>query len=182
MIDKKMRQIVKKLILLLVLSTLYGVDGMAGSPSYESAYTSIDADDCRTVIEEEISITQYCKSFANIEVEVLGDDLRQSITLKRNGISYPLEYWRKISTAWSLLGKKIEWRYPKGQADNPIAMIARFNVSEDLDNPDKMTSYLVVSKISRDIICPVGKIRPQAKQNRLAREMAERSDKMRCIE
>ena len=174
-----MRFKINKLILLLASSTLYS---MAGSALYQSAYTSIDEKDCHTISTHDLGATQLCKSFAQIDVKVIESDLRQTITLERNGTPYPLEFWRKVSSSWSLLGKKIEWRYPKGQASNPIAMIARFKVSENPDNADDMTSYLVVSKISKDEICPVGKIRPQADQNRLAREMADRSAQMKCVE
>ena len=44
-----------------------------------------------------------------------------------------------------------------------------------------MTSYLVVSKITPDNICIVGKIPPQAKQNQLARDMAQRAQNMDCL-
>jgi len=45
----------------------------------------------------------------------------------------------------------------------------------------KMTAYLVVSKITKDEICVVGKIPPQPQQNELAREMAEIAITMACI-
>jgi hypothetical protein len=154
---------------------------MAGSSLYESAYTSIDEKDCHTISTHDLGATQLCKSFAKIDVKVIESDLRQTITLERNGTPYPLELWRTVSSAWSLLGKKIEWRYPKNHAKQPIAMIVRFKVSENPDNADDMTSYLVVSKITQDQVCVVGKIPPQANQNQLARDMADRSAGMRCI-
>jgi hypothetical protein len=148
---------------------------------YESSYTSIKENQCRTISTDELGSTQQCKSFANINVQVIDSDLRQSITLYRRGNLYPLNFFAKVSSHWSMLGDKIEWRYRKNDKAHPIAMIVRFKVSEDLNNPNKMTSYLVVSKISPDNICVVGKIPPQANQNQLARNMAQRAQNMDCL-
>ena len=148
---------------------------------YESSYTSIKADRCRTISTDEIGSRQECRSFADIRVEVIDNDLRQDITLYRGRDRYPLNFFGKISSQWSMLGEKIEWRYRKNDRAHPFAMIVRFKVSEDLNRPEKMTSYLLVSKITPDTICVVGKIPPQAGQNQRAREMARRARHMKCL-
>ncbi len=162
-----------------------GVVAIGGSTlwagEYESSYTSIKANQCRTISTDELGSIQKCKSFANINVQVIDSDLRQSITLYRGGNLYPLNFFIKVSSHWSMLGGKIEWRYEKNDIAHPIAMIARFKVSEDPNDPNKMTSYLVISKITPDNICVVGKIPPQANQNQLAREMAQRAQNMDCL-
>ena len=148
---------------------------------YDSIYTSIKENHCRTILTDELGSTQECRSFANINVQVIDSDLRQSITLLRRGNLYPLNFFVKVSSRWSMLGDKIEWRYRKNDRTHPIAMIVRFKVSENPNNPNKITSYLVVSKITPDNICVVGKIPPQANQNQLARNMAERAQNMDCL-
>ena len=77
---------------------------------YDSTYTSIKANQCRTISTDELGSTQACRSFANINVRVIDSDLRQSITLIRGGNLYPLDFFIKVSSHWSLLGDKIEWR------------------------------------------------------------------------
>ena len=140
---------------------------------YESSYTSIKEKQCCTISTDEPGSTQKCKSFANINIHVIDSDPRQSISLLREGNLYPLNFFIKISSHWSMLGDKIEWRYRKSDTAHPIAMIVRFNISEDLNNSNKMTSYLIASKITPNNICVVGKIALQANQNQLAREMAQ---------
>jgi hypothetical protein len=164
----------------MIIGTIIGVSTLwAGE--YESSYTSIKENQCHTILADELGSIQECKSFANINVQVIDRDLRQSIILLREGNCYPLNFFAKVSSRWSILGDKIEWRYRKSDKAHPIAMIVRFKVSENLNDPDKMTSYLVVSKIGSDNICVVGKIPPQANQNQLARNMAQRAQNMDCL-
>jgi len=165
---------------IIIISSVIGVSTLCAG-GYESTYTSIKENQCHTISTDGLGSTQECNSFANINVQVIDSDLRQSITLLREGDLYPLNFFIKVSSRWSLLGDKIEWRYKKSDTGHPIALIVRFNVSEDLNNPDKMTSYLVVSKITPDNICVVGKIPPLTNQNQLARNMAEIAQDMDCL-
>ena len=71
---------------------------------YDSQYTSIEPSSCHTLSSDEFSSTQSCPQFGNIHVKVLEGDIRQSITLIRNGKDYPLDFWRTVSPAFSSLG------------------------------------------------------------------------------
>ena len=60
-------------------------------------------------------------------------------------------------------------------------MIVRLDVNDDPDDLDKITSYLIVSKITPNNICIVGKIFPQPKQNELARAMLDAKEELPCL-
>ena len=170
--------------LLLILLSLQLTPGVRADPPCVSSYTPLSETSCRTIDIDEtgISTRQQCPGFGNYGVIVIETDLRQSITLTRGTREYPLAFWRTVSPAWSTLGNLAEWRHTHSDPGNPVAMIVRLNVSENPANPDVMTSWLVVSKISETGICVVGKIPPAKgrEQNRLAREMADNAASLPC--
>ncbi len=165
----------------LIIISLFFTSILANAAGFDSSYTSIESRHCRTLEADSMGSMQSCPVFEGIKVKVIEGDLRQSITLISKGKEYPLDFWRTVSPAFSLLGNKIEWRYTKGKAKKLKGMIVRFNASEDIDNPKKITSYLVITKMNANNICVVGKIAPQRQQNQKARRMLERSGKMPCL-
>ena len=152
---------------------------------YDSSYSPIDEASCTTLFVDQhgISSTQRCPAFGSWGVIVQEGDLRQSITLERDGKAWPLDFWRTVSPAWSYLGKVIEWRHERGNPGNPVAMIVRLDVSENPVEPDRTTSYLVVSRIGESAVCVVGRIAPQkdGSQNLKAREMADFAAALPCL-
>lgn len=163
--------------------------GLQAAAGYDSTYTSIRSDDCtfsRHYGNSEIGYIsggeQRCPAFRKIGVTVQEDDLRQSITLRMKGIDYPLNFWTHVTHGFSSLGNLIEWRHEKGQPDQLAGMIVRLNASEHED-PEKTTSYLVVSKVTPQAVCVVGKIAPQVRENQnvKARAMAEQAAQLPCL-
>ena len=148
---------------------------------YESSYTSIAQKDCQTLESDNLGSIQNCESFAGMKVTVIEGDIRQSITLTRDDKKYELNFWNTISYGFSSLGLELEWRYKRNQFDNPIGMIVRLEVNEDDEDMEKVTSYLVVSKISEKEICMVGKVSPRKNQHESARIMLEKSAEMSCL-
>ncbi len=149
---------------------------------YESQYTNIDIDkDCTTtkIYEQGMGGEFNCGKFANLNIEVIADDLRHTIDLVRDGKRYKLNFVNAITTHFTELGKKIEWRYVKGLETSPTAMIVRLYVDEGALSKD--SSYLIVSKITNNIICVVKKIAAQNNQNELAREIADKASTLSCI-
>ncbi len=63
----------------------------------------------------------------------------------------------------------------------PIALIVRFNASEDPGNPNKQSSYLAVSKIGADGVCVTAKIPPGAGANDEARKAADEASTKPCL-
>jgi hypothetical protein len=60
-------------------------------------------------------------------------------------------------------------------------LIVRFNASEDPEQPDKLTSYLAVSKITSDAVCVTAKIQPGASANENARRAADEAAAKPCL-
>ncbi len=164
-----------------IVASLLFVALPACAANFDSSYTSIKETDCKTLTSSEIESIQACQKFADIQVMAVEGGLRQSLILKRGGKEYPLNFWNTVTSNPSILGSKIEWRHEKGKPTNIVGIITRLNVSENTANPDKKTSYLVVSKLTVDEVCVVGKIPTQANQNQKARIMVEKSANMPCV-
>ena len=148
--------------------------------TFQSTYTSIDNKDCTTLSSTNFGGSFSCEAYGNIKVEVVEEDLRQSITLIRNKKRYPLELWSSVSSSFSFLGNKIEWRFSKKSKSKPTAMITRYNVSVG-EYLEQTNSYLAVVKITNNEMCVVGKVKPQREQNILAREMADKAESLTCV-
>jgi hypothetical protein len=146
-----------------------------------SSYTSIDQKDCITLDSDNMGSLQECESFLDIGVKVIEGDIRQSIILTRNKKEYDLAFWSTVSPAFSSLGLKVEWRHEQGKPENLQGVIVRFEASDDYENLDKVSSYLVVSKIAKDEICVVAKIAPQKEQNEIAREILDSTEVLPCL-
>lgn len=148
---------------------------------YTSAYTSIDQQDCVTLDSDNVGSIQECESFSGIGVKVIEGDLRQSIILTRNEQEYDLDFTSLISTAFSSLGLKLEWRHELSNPKNLKGMIVRFEVSDDYEDLEHVSSYLVVSKITKEEICVVAKVLPQQKQNEIARDILDKGESLPCL-
>ena len=151
------------------------------SEKYTSTYTSIDEKDCMTLDSDDLGSIQECEPFGNIGVKVIEGDTRQGITLTHQNREYILNFQSIVKVGFSTLGSKLEWRYEKGKPKTVKGMIVRLDVNEDPENLDKITSYLIVSKITADNICVVGKILPQLNQEELARAMLDAKEELPCL-
>ncbi len=159
----------------------YAGEGEFNRVKYTSSYTSIDEKDCMTLDSDDLGSIQECEPFGDIGVRVVEGDIRQSITLTRQNREYILNFQSIVGTGLSTLGTQIEWRHEKGKSENVKGMIVRLDVNEDPEDLDKITSYLVVSKITPKDICIVGKILPQSNQNELARAMLDVKEELPCL-
>ena len=151
------------------------------SSLYTSTYTSINQKDCVTLDSDNMGSIQECESFADIGVKVIEGDIRQSIILTRHEKEYDLAFWATVSSAFSSLGLKIEWRHELRQVKHVKGMIVRFEANDDYENLDKSSSYLLVSKITNDNMCVVAKVAPQENQNEIARKMLDSEDELPCL-
>ncbi len=155
---------------------------LAYAPAAESVYTDIAAARCKTVEahEEGASSVQKCAGVGGYELLVEDDDSRQSVTVvSPDGKRHPLNYWQVITTGFSSLGEKAEWRVEKkGGKVRPYALIVRVNASENPEKPDEKTSYLAVAKITSDAVCVTDKV----KTNEAARQAADASADKPCLE
>jgi hypothetical protein len=153
----------------------------AYAPPAESVYTDLAPARCKTVEthEETGGSVQKCPGVGGYELLVEDDDSRQSVTVVGpDGKRHPLNYWQVITSAFSSLGEKAEWRVEKkGGKASPYALIVRVNASENPENPGQKTSYLAVAKITGDAVCVTDKV----KTNEEARQAADASAGKPCL-
>lgn len=150
-----------------------------------SVYTALDVANCKTLESSEEGGGWYkgrCKGISGYDLLLMEGDLRQTIiVVDPKKKEHPLELWNTVSHGFSSVGDKAEWRIQKqGSKSVPIALIVRFNVSENPERPEKNTSYLVVSKITATTSCVTDVIKPQANANELARKLADQAVKKAC--
>lgn len=151
-----------------------------------SVYTSLAGRECKTISthEEGAQSTQRCPGVGGYSLLVEDFDSRMSVTVVApGGKRYDLKYWQVVSTGFSSVGDKAEWRV-KGQGKRavPVALIVRVNVSEDGAHPEKTTSYLTVAKITPGQVCVTDRIDPGANANEQARNAADTAASRPCIE
>ena len=68
----------------------------------------------------------------------------------------------------------------ENEEQKPFALIVRLNVSEDVEDTSKTTSYLIVSKITKDFACVTDVVKPSKDQNVQARKLADSSSQRAC--
>lgn len=150
-------------------------------PAFESVYTDITPARCKTVetSEEGSGSVQKCPGVAGYGLLVEDDDSRQSVTVvSPDGKKHPLDYWQVITSAFSSLGEKAEWRVEKkGGQVRPFALIVRVYASENPEKPDQKTAYLAVAKITEKDVCVTDKV----KTNEEARRAADASAGKPCL-
>ena len=147
-----------------------------------SVYTPLGDKQCRTIKSHEAGDDGFearCRGTAGYTLLLSEGDLRQNITvITPKGTKHSLDLWSVVSGGFSSLGPKAEWRMMKSV---PVALILRYNASEDPEKPDKLTSYLAVAKITPTEICVVEKILPGPTANEDARRAADASSTKSCL-
>lgn len=146
----------------------------------KSVYTDLDDTKCKTVEptdDEGGSYSGICPGTAGYKLNLLEGDLRQSITvIDPKAKKHELRFWEFFG-AFSAVGPKAEWRM-KGKT--PVALIVRLNVSEDVEDSSKLTSYLIVAKITSTMACVTDIIKPSKTQNADARKAADKAANVAC--
>lgn len=157
----------------------------AAADGIDSVYTDIAGAACAIIAvdEEAGAMTQRCPGIAGYALLVEDDDARMSITVVApNGEQHPLDFWQVVTTAFSTLGEKAEWRVKRQNGEVvPIALIVRVNANEGGD-PDVTTSYLAVAKITPQAACVTDRIAPAADMNLQARLAADAATEKPCLE
>jgi hypothetical protein len=161
-------------LVLLVLPTLVFAQG----PTPHSIYTSVAENKCRTLKSSTAEAGDYlgrCAGTAGYTLLLSEGDLRQNLTVVTpHKKEYSLDLWSIVSSGFSSVRSTVEWRILNS---TPVALILRYDASEDPEKPDKKTSYLVVTKITTNEICVTDKISPGSKANEEARRLAEAASK-----
>jgi hypothetical protein len=146
--------------------------------------TSLRADDCTTLsVDEEGSggSTQRCPGTAGYTLLALDGDARMSITvLDPSGTEHPLEFWTTITGGFSSLGDEAEWRVSgEGASAVPVALIVPLNANEHPDDPERLTRYRVVAKITPAETCVTHRL-PASTLDAEVRRLADASAAEPC--
>ncbi|HEX2269671.1 MAG TPA: hypothetical protein VHH35_09055, partial [Pyrinomonadaceae bacterium] len=95
-----------------------------------SVYTPLAEKQCRTIKSTDAEGGEYegrCRGVAGYTLIVTEGDLRQNVTVVTpKGAKHSLELWDVISSAFSSVGPKAEWRMAKQNGKlTPVALIIR---------------------------------------------------------
>jgi hypothetical protein len=168
--------------LLLCLIATLACAATAAAQSNRSVYTSIGDKQCRQIKSHEAGDDGFearCRGAAGYNLLLSEGDLRQNIVVVTpKGVEHSLELWSVVSSGFSSVGPKAEWRLAGAK---PVALILRYNTSEDAEAPNKNTSYLAVAKITATEICVTDKISPGPTANEDARRAADAAPTKPCL-
>jgi hypothetical protein len=175
---------VRGLITISILSWALSLN--ASATSIDSIYTDLSPGRCKTIKagQDGGGSVQKCAGVAGYSLLVEDGDVRQSITVVApDGKRHPLNYWQVITTAFSTVGDKAEWRVEQeGGKARPIALIVRVRAQENPDQLEQVTSYLAVAKITAEKICVTDRVKGAATANEEARRAADTSAGKPCLE
>jgi len=152
--------------------------------SNRSVYTSLDEKQCQTIKSADAGdYVGRCRGVAGYTLLVSEGDLRQNVTIiTPTGSKHSLDLWDVISSGFSSVGPKAEWRLTMQNGKlAPAALILRYNASEDPAQPNKLSSYLAVTKITPTEICVTDKIVPGRRANDDARRAADSATTKPCL-
>ncbi len=158
----------------------------AAAQTNRSVYTPIGDKQCRTIKSHEAGDEGFearCRGPAGYTLLLSEGDLRQNIVVVTpKGKEHSLELWSVVSSGFSSVGPKVEWRIAtQNKKSVPVALILRYNANEDATQPNKLLSYLVVTKITSTEICVTDKIAPGPTANEDARRAADASSTKSCL-
>jgi hypothetical protein len=149
------------------------IAAVAASGQFKSVYTPLSDTKCKTLEsnpDEGGSYVGECEGAGGYKLHVIEGDLRQTVNVIAPGNKkFELRLWDHFG-GFSAVGPRAEWRV---KGDTPVALIIRFNVSENVEDASKTTSYLLVSKISVNEACVTAVVNPGKRQNIEARALAD---------
>jgi hypothetical protein len=167
----------------LLALTFLTATAAGAAEKFESHYTSVAVDACRTVDEAKPGEGEWhiwsCKGLGGLVVVRAEADLREIISV---GLSVEAAREEPAAKTWfgpfNVAGDTIEWRRVSG-AKAPFAIIQRWTVS-DSENPDsdgspKPFELLIVTRLPPGPVCHVALVdaRENSDHNSLARVAAD---------
>jgi hypothetical protein len=161
-----------------------GDSAAAAGQEIRAVRTSLKDTDCETVsVDEEAGgSTQRCPGTAGYRLLALDGDARMSITVvDPSGGEHPLEFWTSVTGGFSSLGDEAEWRVRgAGASAVPVALIVPLKANEDPEDPERVTAYRVVAKVTPAETCVTHRL-PAATSDAETRRLADASATQPCL-
>lgn len=171
----------QRLVKILAFGLVSGVS-ISQAATLTSVYTDLTDKACKTLESDSSGSGWYkgqCQGINGYKLILTEADIRQSIdVITPKGKSFPLDLINNVSLHFSTVGKKAEWRIAANK--QPVALILRYNANEDAADPAKVTSYLVVSKVTDKLVCITDIVKPQPNANEIARQLADQAPAKAC--
>ena len=171
----------QRLVKILAFGLVSGVS-ISQAATLTSIYTDLTDKACKTLESDSSGSGWYkgqCQGINGYKLILTEADIRQSIdVITPKGKSFPLDLINNVSLHFSTVGKKAEWRIAANK--QPVALILRYNANEDAADPAKVTSYLVVSKVTDKLVCITDIVKPQPNANEIARQLADQAPTKVC--
>ena len=171
----------QRLVKILAFGLVSGVS-ISQAATLTSVYTDLTDKACKTLESDSSGSGWYkgqCQGINGYKLILTEADIRQSIdVITPKGKSFPLDLINNVSLHFSTVGKKAEWRIAANK--QPVALILRYNANEDAADPAKVTSYLVVTKVTDKLVCITDIVKPQPKANEIARQLADQAPAKTC--
>ena len=171
----------QRLVKILAFGLVSGVS-ISQAATLTSVYTDLTDKACKTLESDSSGSGWYkgqCQGINGYKLILTEADIRQSIdVITPKGKSFPLDLINNVSLHFSTVGKKAEWRIAANK--QPVALILRYNAKEDAADPAKVTSYLVVSKVTDKLVCITDIVKPQPNANEIARQLADQAPAKAC--
>ena len=154
----------------------------AAAPQRTSQYTRTDK--CRTIERNEEEggwSVQVCPGLGGYRLRVTEGDLRQNVVVQFPGKGNRRGGERSLALAeatgsggFSSIGETVEWRGSgAGRAFRPDALILRYIVVENPEQPEKPASYLLTVSLANRRPCVTAKVAPGPAQNERAHAIAD---------
>lgn len=171
----------QRLVKILAFGLVSGIS-ISQAATLKSVYTDLTDKACKTLESDSSGSGWYkgqCQGINGYKLILTEADIRQSIdVITPKGKSFPLDLINNVSLHFSTVGKKAEWRIAANK--QPVALILRYNANEDAADPAKVTSYLVVSKVTDKLVCITDIVKPQPNANEIARQLADQAPAKAC--
>ncbi len=171
----------QRLVKILAFGLVSGIS-ISQAATLTSIYTDLTDKACKTLESDSSGSGWYkgqCQGINGYKLILTEADIRQSIdVITPKGKSFPLDLINNVSLHFSTVGKKAEWRIAANK--QPVALILRYNANEDAADPAKVTSYLVVSKVTDKLVCITDIVKPQPNANEIARQLADQAPTKVC--
>lgn len=171
----------QRLVKILAFGLVSGIS-ISQAATLTSVYTDLTDKACKTLESDSSGSGWYkgqCQGINGYKLILTEADIRQSIdVITPKGKSFPLDLINNVSLHFSTVGKKAEWRIAANK--QPVALILRYNANEDAADPAKVTSYLVVSKVTDKLVCITDIVKPQPNANEIARQLADQAPAKVC--